>query len=106
MNSQNYTVFISRRNEFIRRPAADSQRDGCQTFVHKETRAISKIRDCCYNLASPLRNRCEYSTMRARRSQKQHKKIESLLPKPRGNFVVEYLKTIIAILYFIKNDCR
>ncbi|MBP3558756.1 MAG: transposase, partial [Thermoguttaceae bacterium] len=33
-------------------------------------------------------------------------KIESLLPKPRGNFVVEHLKVLNAILYVAENGCE
>ncbi|MBQ7815340.1 MAG: transposase [Thermoguttaceae bacterium] len=34
------------------------------------------------------------------------KKIESLLPKPRGNFVVEHLKVLNAIRYVAENGCK
>ncbi|MBQ8362815.1 MAG: transposase [Thermoguttaceae bacterium] len=39
-------------------------------------------------------------------SKKQSKKIESLLPKPRGIFVVEHLKALNAILYVAENGCK
>ncbi|MBQ9128871.1 MAG: transposase [Thermoguttaceae bacterium] len=39
-------------------------------------------------------------------SKKQYKKIESLLPKPRGIFVVEHLKALNAILYVAENGCK
>ena len=37
---------------------------------------------------------------------KQYKKIEPYLPKPRGNFVVEHLKVLNAILYVAENGCK
>ena len=39
-------------------------------------------------------------------TKKQYKKIEPLLPKPRGNFVVEHLKVLNAILYVAENGCK
>lgn len=39
-------------------------------------------------------------------TKKQYKKIESLLPKPRGNFVVEHLNVLNAILYVAENGCK
>ena len=39
-------------------------------------------------------------------TKKQYKKIEPLLPKPRGNFVVEHLKILNAILYVAENGCK
>jgi len=39
-------------------------------------------------------------------TKKQYKKIEPYLPKPRGNFVVEHLKVLNAILYVAENGCK
>ena len=39
-------------------------------------------------------------------NKKQYQKIEPLLPKPRGNFVVEHLKVLNAILYVAENGCK
>lgn len=39
-------------------------------------------------------------------TKKQYQKIEPLLPKPRGNFVVEHLKVLNAILYVAENGCK
>ena len=39
-------------------------------------------------------------------TKKQYKKIEPLLPKPRGNFVVEHLKFLNAMLYIAENGCK
>ena len=39
-------------------------------------------------------------------TKKQYKKIEPLLPKPRGNFVVEHLKVLNAMLYVAENGCK
>ena len=39
-------------------------------------------------------------------TKKQYPKIEPLLPKPRGNFVVEHLKVLNAILYVAENGCK
>ncbi|MBP3531398.1 MAG: transposase [Thermoguttaceae bacterium] len=39
-------------------------------------------------------------------TKKQYQKIEPLLPKLRGNFVVEHLKVLNAILYVAENGCK
>ncbi|MBP3530899.1 MAG: transposase, partial [Thermoguttaceae bacterium] len=39
-------------------------------------------------------------------TKKQYQKIEPPLPKPRGNFVVKYLKVLNAILYVAENGCK
>ena len=39
-------------------------------------------------------------------TKKQYKKIEPLLPKPRGNFVVDHLTVLNAILYVAENGCK
>ena len=39
-------------------------------------------------------------------AKKQYKKIEPYLPKPRGNFVVDHLTVLNAILYVAENGCK
>ena len=39
-------------------------------------------------------------------TKKQYKKIEPYLPKPRGNFVVDHLTVLNAILYVAENGCK